>query len=399
MSIDLQPETTGPASPRPSFTPLWSAEEREMRAAVESVALRLNRLAGEPRSDRSFSAAIWSGLARSGLFALPFRSDEGGLGVSLSATMNVFEGLGETLDDAGMSFAACTHLCALGLPLARFGSPEAREAYLPHVIAGDLIGAHAISEPHSGSAAFEMSTTATRTEEGWRLRGEKCFVSNAPFAGMFVVYARSEPTAGPLSGFSAFLVPADAEGLVVGAPAAKIGYDSAEFASLYLDDVLAPHSHVLGRPGLGFSILDHVMKREIAVTFAAHLGQMSRRFERTRSHSRRRVQAGSRISAFQAVSHRIVDDFVKLETARMWLYRAGAELDAGGQASRAVAVAKLLCSEANLDIAVSALRLHGAAGYLTEAGLGRELCDAVGGVIYSGSSEIQRNRIAATLGL
>lgn len=394
MNADMQSLAASVA--RAAHAPAWSADERELRAAVEAAALRVNR---EPRGEKGFSPAIWDAVARTGLFNLPFDPQEGGLGASLSATMNVFEGLGQTLDDAGMAFAACTHLCALALPLARFGSAQARAAFLPAALDGSLIGAHAISEPHSGSAAFEMSTRAVETAEGWRLRGEKCFVSNAPFAGMFVIYARSDEKAGPLSGFSAFLAPADAPGLVVGAPAPKIGLDSAEFASLYLDDVLVPRSHVLGRPGLGFSILDHVMKREIVVTFAAHLGQMARRFERTRKHARSRIQSGSRISAFQAVSHRIVDDFVKLETARMWLYRAGAELDAGAQASRAVSIAKLLCSEANLDIAVSALRLHGAAGYLAEAGLGRELCDAAGGVIYSGSSEIQRNRIAATLGL
>lgn len=394
MNIDMSAVPALPAGA--AFKPNWSADERDLRSAIEASAKRMNARSSE---SGGFSRALWEDVAATGLFGLPFCGEEGGLGASLSATMYVYEGLGQALDDTGVVFSACTHLCALGLPLVRFGTAQAREAHLPAVIDGSLIGAHAISEPQAGSAAFEMTTRAIESEAGWRLTGEKCFVSNAPFAGMFVVYARTDAQAGPLSGFTAFLVPADAPGLVIGAAAPKIGLDSSEFAALYLDDVFVPHSHVLGRPGLGFSILDYVMKREIVITFAAHLGQMSRRFERTRKHARSRVQSGARISTFQAVSHRLVDDYVKLETARMWLYRAGSELDGGEQASRAVSIAKLLCSEANLDIAVSALRLHGAAGYLAEAGLGRDLCDAAGGVIYSGSSEIQRNRIAATLGL
>ncbi|MFV0334839.1 MAG: acyl-CoA dehydrogenase family protein [Tropicimonas sp.] len=377
----------------------WSAEEVEYREAIARAAPRILGTLSQADGSQFLPMQAWRELAETGLFALPFAPEDGGLGVRLSAVMHVFETLGMGLPDAGFTFSACTHLCALGLPLARFGSAEAREALLPGVIGGGLIGAHAISEADAGSAAFEMRTTGRRVDGGWELDGEKHFVSNGPVAGMIAVYARTTPEADALSGFSAFLVPADSPGLTRGIPTPKIGLKTSPFGTLFLDRVFVPDHMVLGAPGRGFAVLDYVMKREILITFAAHLGQMQRRFDGLRNHVRTRKQGGQRISAHQSVSNRVVDDFIKLETARMWLYRAGAEIDAGRGAAREVAIAKLLVAEANLDVALDAVRLHGAAGYLDEADMGTEVADALGGVIYSGSSEIQRNRIAATLGL
>lgn len=376
--------------------PRFTQDERDWTEAIAQAARRIAR--EMPRESAGFPQAAWAALAATGLFTMPFTPDRGGLGASLRAVMQAYEILGETLPDAGLVFSACTHLCALGLPLARFGSAEAQARFLPGVLDGSLIGAHAISEPHAGSAAFEMKTRAEPVAGGWRLMGEKCFVSNGPVAGAITVYARSSD-AGPLAGFSAFVVPADSPGLTIAAPSPKIGLKSSEFCALYLDGVFVPEAHVLGRPGMGYAVLDHVMKREIVVTFAGHLGQMARRFGETRAHVRARTQAGVRIGSHQAVAHRVVEGFIALETARMWLARAGDALDRGEAAVREVAIAKLLTSEANLTLACDAIRLRGAAGYLSEAELAPDLTDAIGGVIYSGSSDIQRNRIAATLGL
>lgn len=378
--------------PHPRFTP----DETELTEAIARAAARIGR--DMPREAAGFPQDAWAALAETGLFAMAFAPEAGGLGASLCAVMRAYEILGASLPDAGLVFSASTHLCALGLPLARFGSAEARAELLPAVIEGRLIGAHAISEPDAGSAAFDMKTRATPAPGGWRLSGEKCFVSNGPVAGMITVYARSADT-GPLSGFSAFLVEAGSPGLTVAPPTPKIGLKSSDFGALYLDGVFVPEARVLGRPGMGYAVLDHVMKREILITFAGHLGQMSRRFDESRAHVRARVQGGQRLSQHQAVAHRVVDGFIALETARMWLDRAGAALDRGEGAAREVAIAKLLTAEANLTLACDAIRLRGAAGYLAEAGLGPDLTDAIGGVIYSGSSDIQRNRIAATLGL
>ncbi|MFV0386838.1 acyl-CoA dehydrogenase family protein [Paracoccus sp. (in: a-proteobacteria)] len=374
-----------------------SADEVELREAIARAAEVIAREL--PDSPDRFPRRAWRALSDTGLFALPFDAEHGGLDIRLTAVMRIFETIGETIPDNGFSFAACTHLCALGYPLHRFGTDEAKASLMSGVIDGSNIGAHAISEPDAGSAAFTMKTSADAVPGGWRLNGEKCYVSNAPFADTIVIYARTDQDASALSGFSAFLVRADTPGLTVSAPADKIGLKTAEFGALYLDGAFVPDTMVLGRPGMGYAILDNVMKYEVLLTFVTHLGQMQRRFDALRDFVRQRHQDDQRISSFQSVSNRVVDDFVRLETARMWLYRAGQALEQGGSALREVAIAKLLTSEANLELALDAVRLRGAAGYLAEAGLDTELIDAVGGVIYSGSSEIQRNRIAATLGL
>ena len=379
------------ASPLSPAAAAFAPDEAELRAAIEAAAKRL------PDARADFPAA-WQALSATGLFALPFAAEDGGLGLRLPAVMNVVEGLGQHAADPGLVFSACTHLCALGLPVARFAAPELAAELLPRIQDGTLIGAHAITEPDAGSAAFDMTTSAVPVPGGWRISGEKCFISNSTVAGMFVVYARSNPDAGALSGFSAFLVPAGAPGLTIGRATPKIGLGSSPFGPLWFDGVFVPDSHVLGRPGMGYAILDFVMKREILITFAGHLGQMQRRFDALRDHVRARRQGGVRIASHQSVGHRVVDGFIRLETARMWLYRAAEAVAAGQSAAREIAVAKLLVSEANLDLALDAVRLRGGAGYLAEAGHGAEVADALGGVIYSGSSEIQRHRIAATLG-
>lgn len=375
----------------------FSADETELCNAIKRAVQAIGQGLPEDRSD--FPRDSWDALAGTGLFGLPFTADEGGLGLRLTGVMGVFETLGAAMPDNGLTFSACTHLCALAMPLARFGQPQTCARLLPDVIEGQLIGAHAISEPDVGSAAFEMKTHARQTAGGWLLKGEKCYVSNSPFADLVVVYARSAENVRPLSGFSAFLVPTDAAGVTVTASTPKIGLKTSQFGALHFDDVFVPDDMVLGQPGRGYAILDNVMKHEVLITFVAHLGQMQRRFDDTRGYVRGRRQGRTRLSAHQAVSHRLVDDFIKLETARMWLYRAANALEQGQSGAREVAIAKLLTAEANLDLAVDAIRLRGAAGYLAEAGLDTELTDAIGGVIYSGSSEIQRNRIAATLGL
>lgn len=350
-------------------------------------------------SAEGFPQDAWLALAGTGMFMLPFSEDEGGMDVSLPGVLKFFEALGREIPDNGFTFLACTHLCALCMPLARFGSDGAKAEFLTRAMTGELIGAHAISEPGAGSAAFDMKTRAVPVDGGWQITGEKCFVSNGPFADVVVIYACTDPEAGPLNGYSAFLMPSASPGVSRGRATPKIGLKTSPFGPIYLDGVFVPDEMVLGAPGLGYAVLDHVMKREVLITFIAHLGQMSRRFDGTRDYVRGRNQGGRRLSQYQSVANRVVDGFIRLETARMWLYHAAEVLQHGQNGTREVSIAKLLCSEANLDNALDAVRLRGASGYLEEAGLGHEVTDALGSVIYSGSSEIQRNRIAATLGL
>lgn len=345
-----------------------------------------------------FPHGKWKLLAEAGLFALPFEERHGGLGQDLPTTMHVLEGLGQGCRDGGLAFSAATHLVGGGIALHRFGSERLKERYLPGICSGATIGAHAISEPDHGSDALAMTTRAERDGGHWVLTGAKTFVSNAPVAGLFTVYARTSPGGGPL-GVSVFLLERDTPGLGVGEPLAKMGLRTSPMAELSLDGVRVPADRMIGRPGAGFLVLDHVMTWEILCSFVINLGEMRHRLARCLEYARTRTQFGRPIGGFQAVAHKIVEMKVGVETSAKWLHDTARRFAAGEDVTADLAITKLVVSEANLASALTAVQVFGGNGYMAEFGLEKDLRDAVGGVIYSGTSDIQRNRIAATLGL
>ncbi|WP_431037388.1 acyl-CoA dehydrogenase family protein [Streptomyces sp. P6-2-1] len=376
----------------------WTAEQRALREGLAPWLEKLNAGHVERDAAASFSYESWRTLARTGILGLPFPERWGGLGQSLLTTMYVLEGLGEGCRDAGLSFSVCTHMVSTGVPIQRFGSRALKERYLPLLCSGEWIGAHAISEPDSGSDALAMRTRAVRDGDHYVLNGSKSFVSNGPVADLFTVYARTGDGPGPL-GVSAFLVERDTPGLRVGAPVAKMGLRTSPLGELFLDDCRVPASHVVGPPGGGFLVLDHVMRREILCSFIVNAGEMRHRVTRCVAYARAREQFGRPIGANQAVSHRIVDMEIAVETARHWLYATAERMAAGANVTRDIAMSKLVTSEANVASALAAVQIFGGNGYMAEYGVEAELRNAVGSTVYSGTSEIQRNRIAALLGL
>jgi len=376
----------------------WSEDQQALRAGVVAWCAALNEGHLARDAAATFDPDAWKLVRESGVLGLPYGRRWGGLEQDLLTTMYVLEGLGHGCRDGGLAFSVTTHLVSVGVPVQRFGSAELRERYLPGLVDGATIGAHAISEPDAGSDALRMRTSARRDGDRWILHGSKAFVSNGPVADVFTVYARTRAGGGPL-GISAFVVERGTPGLTVGPPVAKMGLRTSPMAELFLDECAVPAGNLIGRPGAGFLILDHVMKWEILCSFIVNVGEMQRRFERCLEYARTREQFGSPIGAFQAVSHRIVDMKVRLETARRWLYDTAARLQAGENVTVDVAIGKLLASEANLASALAAVHLHGGNGYMAEFGLEADLRNAVAGTIYSGTSDIQRNRIAAMLGL
>ncbi|MFE0773079.1 acyl-CoA dehydrogenase family protein [Streptomyces sp. NPDC058861] len=376
----------------------WSADQQALREGLGPYLGDLNDGHVERDAAASFPRAQWEVLARTGILGLPFDTEYGGLGQDLLTTMYVLEGLGEGCRDAGLNFSVCTHIVSTGVPLQRFGSAGLKERYLPRICTGELIAAHAISEPDSGSDALAMRTRARRDGREWVLDGSKAFVSNGPVADLFVVYARTSDRPGPL-GFTAFLVERDTPGLRVGRPIAKMGLRTSPLSELFLDGCRVPADRVLGRVGGGYLVMEYVMRWEILLSFAVNAGEMRGRLDRCVAYARERTQFGRPIGDNQAVSHRIVDMRVGVETSRGLLYGAAEKMAAGESVTEEIAIAKLVTSEANVASALSAVQIFGGNGYMAEYGIEKELRNSVAGTIYSGTSEIQRNRLAALLGL
>lgn len=346
-----------------------------------------------------FGYQRWEMLKASGLTGLLNSQALGGLGLNALQAARFMAHFGETCLDSGLSFALCTHLCSTCLPLERFGSPGLRERLLPGLIAGELIGAHAITEAESGSDAFAMSAQAQRSGAGWLLSGTKIFVSNGPIADHLVVYACTDRSRGSLGGFSAFVVDMHSPGVVVGPQGHKMGLKTSPLSDIYLTDVYVSDEQLLGKVGMGFAILDYVMKWEVLCVFACQVGEMKRRLAQCLQQAKTRIQFGEPIGKNQAVSHRLVNMHLQVETAHYWLLRASEALHSGKNTAGDIAAAKLVISESNVATALDAITLFGGSGYMAEMGIEKQLRDAVGGVIYSGTSDIQRNRLAAMLGL
>jgi alkylation response protein AidB-like acyl-CoA dehydrogenase len=185
----------------------------------------------------------------------------------------------------------------------------------------------------------------------------------------------------------------------VGPPMEKMGLRTAPLCELFFDNCRIPAGNVIGKPGLGFSILDYVMKWEILCSFIINVGEMQHRFERCVEYARTRRQFNRPIGSFQSIANKIVDMKIRVETARSWLYLTAARFQAGGNVTTDISIAKLLASESNVASALDAIQIFGGNGYMTEYGLEKELRNAVAGTIYSGTSEVQRDRIAKMLGL
>jgi alkylation response protein AidB-like acyl-CoA dehydrogenase len=283
-------------------------------------------------------------------------------------------------------------------PIVRFGTDEQKERYLPAMCDGSLIAAHGMSEPGSGSDAFSLRTTAAKHGDRYVLNGSKTFVTNAPGAGVFVLFATTDRSLG-FAGLCAFLVDRDAPGLSVGPPLAKMGLRSSPMGEVFLDDCEIHESQLLGRRGGGMAIFNSSIQWERSCILASAVGTMQRQLERCVAHAREREQFGHAIGEFQAVAHRIVNMKVRLETSRLLLYRLARLMDERQPSAHEAALVKLHLSESFVQSSLDAVHVHGGYGYMEEYELERELRDAIGGRYYSGTSDMQKNIIARQLGL
>lgn len=377
----------------------WNEAQRQLYDKILGFAR--TELSGDPQQrDRqhSFSRELWDRAARMGLTGLCLPQAFGGLELGRLDTALGLEALGLGCPDTGFCFSVASHLFAGAIPIWKFGSPAVQARLCPALAEGRTIGANAVTEAGAGSDTSVMQARAQREERGYRLSGEKSFVTNGPVAGVFVVYAMTKPEHGHL-GMSAFLVEAGTPGLTVGTAFDKIGLRTSPTSSLYLDDCLVPAENLLGEEGQGAAILRDSMAWERTCEFAIWVGSMQRQLERTVEYAKGRRQGRKTIASHQSVAHKIVDMGMRLEAARLLLYRACWMLDEGLPAEKDICMAKLAVSEASIKSSLDALQIHGANGVVTEYGIEQFLRDAVPSTITSGTSEIQRNIISTHFGL
>jgi alkylation response protein AidB-like acyl-CoA dehydrogenase len=348
--------------------------------------------------EHAFSPEAWKRCAALGIQGMAVPEAFGGGGYDALTVVLALEALGYGCTDNGLIFSLNAQMWSCSAPIVRFGSDEQKARYLPGLCDGSLIGVQAMTEPGTGSDAFALRTRAEHVDGGIRLTGTKTFITNAPVADVFVVFATADPEGGPFA-LSAFLVDRGTPGLSVGAPFHKMGLRTSPMTEVVLEDCVVPADARLGPAGAGMAIFNHSMAWERSCILASAIGTMQRQLERSIAYAKERRQFGRPIAEFQAVSHRIADMKVRLESARLLLYRQAWALGQGRPSQLHAAIVKLAVSEALVASSLDALQVHGGYGYMVQSELERDVRDAVGARIYSGTSDLQRNVIAGLLGL
>jgi alkylation response protein AidB-like acyl-CoA dehydrogenase len=348
--------------------------------------------------DGQMSLENWKKCASFGLLGLAIPEEYGGANADIVTTMLVMEGLGYGCHDNGLIFAMNAQMWSVQQPIVTFGTESQKEKYLPGLCSGEIIGAHAMSEPDSGSDAYSLRTRARRCDGGYVLNGSKMFVTNAPIADLTLVFATVDPER-RLGGITAFLVEKGTPGLSTGRALEKMGLRTSPMGEVILQDCFVPEENRLGKEGAGSSIFNDSMEWERSCILGSHVGAMERQLELSIRYARERRQFGQPIARFQSVANRIADMKVRLETARLILYKIAWLKKMGKPAVMEAALAKLYLSESYVQSSQDAIRTLGGYGYMSEFEVERDLRDAIGGTIYSGTSDIQRMIIARLLGL
>ena len=377
----------------------WTDEQR----ALHEQAARLAKDAlndGLDERDRAgiFSADGWRRCAEVGVQGWPMPPQYGGRGLGMPSVVAALEGLGRGCLDNGLLFSLGAQLWSVEMPLLLFGSEAQKEHYLPGLISGRSIGAHAVTEPEAGSDVAAMQTTAVRDADDYRLSGKKRYITSAPIADVYLVLATLDRAQGA-RGITAFLVERSAPGFSASERIDKMGLRTAMMGELTLDNCRVPLSQLLGTEGGGMAVFSAAMEWERAFILTPALGSMQRQIDECIAYARTRRQFGQPIGRNESVAAKIVDMQVRLDTARLLVYQIAWLKQAGKRLRREPSEVKLHVSESWVQNCLDAQQVYGAAGYMTGTSVERDLRDALASRIYSGTSAIQRRLIAGYLGI
>jgi alkylation response protein AidB-like acyl-CoA dehydrogenase len=281
-------------------------------------------------------------------------------------------------------------------PILLFGTEDQRRAWLPRLAAGEVLGAFALTEPSSGSDAGALRTSAKRYGDTWALSGTKAFITNVGEAGVYIVFARTGPEPGA-RGVSAFIVPAESEGLGVGQPYRKMGLHGSPTGDLVLEDVRVPAANLLHEEGRGFAVAMRALDSGRIGISGQALGIAGAALEEAIEHTKRREGCDGQAAEHQGVEFMLADMATRLLAACQMAYHAATLCSAGRPFTREASMAKLFSTDAAMDIASDALQLAGGHGDTVDHSFERHFRDAKALQIYEGTNQVQRLVIARSL--
>ena len=355
------------------------------------VAERLRPLEAEVEANDAIPDAIIAEMRAMGLFGLSIAEEYGGLELDMVEEAKVAIELGRTTPAFRSSFGTNVGIGSQGLVMA--GSPEQKAEWLPRIASGEIITSFALTEPDVGSDSGSVKTRAVKDGDVYRLTGTKRYITNADKADLFTVMARTGDEPGG-RGVSAFLVPRDLAGVLIGEPEKKMGQKGAKVADVIFDDARVPAANRLGVEGEGFKIAMRVLDRGRLHISAVCVGVAERLIADCVAYAGERKQFGKAIAEHQLIQAMIADSKTEVLAARALVLETAAKKDAGDDVVLESAAAKYFASEMVGRVADRAVQIFGGAGYIADYGIERLYRDVRLFRIYEGTSQIQQIIIA-----
>jgi len=341
------------------------------------------------------SSEVFEKMTELGLWGLTIPEQYGGAGLGNEALTAALIEINRGCASTGVTLSV--HNSLVGAPIAKWGTEEQKQEWLPKLAVADAIGSYCLTEANAGSDASAVETQAVRDGDDFILNGTKLWVTNGGWAGLFLVYARTNPEASKAKGMSCFLVPESAEGLSVGKSELKTGIRGSSTTEVLLENVRVPASSIVGEIDKGFALaMDTLDGGRIGIAAQA-VGIGRACLEASIKYAGEREQFGRPIGAFQAIQWKIADMSARLDAAELMTFRAALLRDNKQPCIREAAQAKLLASQAANFAADECLQIHGGFGYTDHSHVERLFRDARITEIYEGVTDIQRLVIARSL--
>jgi isovaleryl-CoA dehydrogenase len=366
-----------------------------LRDAVHRFAQdRIKPLAAEIDQTNRFANGLWREMGELGLLGITVPEQFGGSDMGYLAHVVATEEIARASASVSLSYGAHANLCVNQLRLN--GNDAQRAKYLPKLVSGEHVGALAMSEVGAGSDVVSMTLRADKVEGGYRLNGNKFWITNGPDADVLVVYAKTDPEAGP-KGITTFIIEKTMPGFSASPHLDKLGMRGSNTAELVFQDVFVPDENVLGQVGKGVNVLMSGLDYERVVLSGIGLGIMAACLDEIMPYMAERKQFGQPVGDFQLMQGKIADIYTKLNTARAYCYEVAKACDRGAVTRQDAAACVLYSSEEAMVVAHQAVQAMGGAGFLNDSPVSRFFRDAKLMEIGAGTSEIRRMLIGREL--
>jgi alkylation response protein AidB-like acyl-CoA dehydrogenase len=376
---------------------LFTDEHEQLRESIRSFAIKELAPHAEEWEETTFPDSVFKRMGELGFLGLDKPEEYGGQGGDYYSALVLAEEIGHA-DSGGLAMGLAVQTDMAMPPILAFGTEEQKRAWAEPAIKGEKILCLGITEPDAGSDVSGIKTRAVKDGDEYVINGSKTFITNGHRAHVIVLVSKTDPDAG-YDGFTLFLVPMDAPGVIREQKLQKLGMHASDTALLAFQDVRVPQSAVLGQVGRGFYHIMWELQGERLIGAAGCVAGAQRCFERTLDYAKERTAFGRPIGNFQVIRHKFADMATKIETARQMVYMTAWRFQNGEYPVREISMAKLYASRIACEVADECLQIHGGAGYMREYGIERAWRDLRLNRIGAGTDEIMLEVIGRSFGL